>query len=384
MKINEEKIKEILEKGAPEIIEKAHLEELLKSGKKLKIKFGIDPTAPDLHLGHAVSLRKLRQFQDLGHNIILIIGDFTAQIGDPSGKDTARIPLTSKAVKANLKKYLLQAGKIINIKKTKVLFNSKWLGKNIEILLELSRAGSIQQMMHREDFRARIAAGSDVTLLEAMYPLFQGYDSVVSGADVEIGGADQKLNLLSGRRLQRYFKKPEQDILMMPLLVGTDGVKKMSKSSGNYISIFEKPATMFSKIMSVPDGEIGNYFSLLTEHSASEKIDKPMEEKKDLAWQIVKMLHGDKEANKALEFFEKTFSKKEAPREMDVKKTVAGKNWVDFLTEEKFAVSRSDAKRLIDGGAVDFEGRRVTRSDEKIEKGGVAKIGKYKFVRIEV
>ena len=264
---DEKKIDEVLNIGVEEIIEKEHLFNAMKSGRRLNIKFGIDPTMPDLHLGHSVPLRKLRAFQDLGHLAVLIIGDTTAMIGDPSGRSETRKLLSSSEVKKNMKNYLKQAEKILDIKNTKVVYNSKWLDKNMVTILELSKAGSVQQILHRSDFKKRIENDQDVTLLETLYPLLQGYDSVVVKADLEIGGTDQKFNLLTGRRVQRYFKVPEQDILTLPLLEGTDGVKKMSKSYGNYIALDEKPEDMYGKIMSLPDSLIIKYFNLCTNFS---------------------------------------------------------------------------------------------------------------------
>ncbi|MEK7514305.1 MAG: tyrosine--tRNA ligase, partial [Patescibacteria group bacterium] len=224
----EEKIKNLLERNVQEVIEVEHLRKLLLNGKKLRVKLGIDPTSPDLHLGHAVILRKLREFQDLGHKVVLIIGDFTGKIGDPSGRSETRKPLTDKQVKENMKSYLKQAGKVINIKKAEVVFNSRWFVKDgIQKMIELATASSIQQVLRRADFKKRIAEDSDITLLEILYPLFQGYDSLKIKADVELGGIDQKFNLLMGRRVQRHFGMKEQDILMVPLLEGLDGVKKM-------------------------------------------------------------------------------------------------------------------------------------------------------------
>ncbi|MEK7559735.1 MAG: tyrosine--tRNA ligase, partial [Patescibacteria group bacterium] len=245
MKATKEIIEKILERGVEEVIEKSHLEAALKSGKKLIVKFGIDPTSPDLHLGHMVPLRKLRQFQEAGHKIVLIIGDFTATIGDPSGRSEERKPITSTEVKKNLKKYLLLANKVINIKKCKISFNSSWFEKTgIEKIIKLSRASSLQQILRRADFQERMNAGNDISMLELWYPLFQGYDSVRIKADVEIGGTDQKFNLLMGRRVQRYFGISEQDILTVSLIEGTDGTKKMSKSARNYIALDAKPNDM--------------------------------------------------------------------------------------------------------------------------------------------
>ncbi len=388
MKINEEKIKEILERGVNGIIEKSHLEKALRSGKKLRVKFGIDPTSPDLHLGHAVLLRKLRQFQEIGHEIIFIIGDFTAQIGDPSGKEDARKQLTPKEVKNNLKKYLSLAGKIINIKNIKIFYNSEWLA-DINILLRLAGIGSIQYVMKRDEFRARQIKGQEITILEAMYPLFQGYDSVKVRADIELGGIDQELNLLAGRKLQKYFRQKEQDILMTPLLVGTDGARKMSKSYGNYIALDEKPNNMFGKIMSVPDHLVEKYFFLLTdlpEEEIKNSLNKltPLELKKKLATAIVTFLNSAKAAGKARENFENIFQKKEIPQNLKIYRAQINEEWADFLARENLVKSKSEAKRLIEGGGLDFNGRKITRASEQISESGTVKIGKHKFIKIDV
>ncbi|KKT56945.1 MAG: tyrosyl-tRNA synthetase, tyrosyl-tRNA synthetase [Parcubacteria group bacterium GW2011_GWC1_45_13] len=387
MKINEGKIKEILERGVSGIIEKSHLERALRSGKKLRVKFGIDPTSPDLHLGHAVPFRKLKQFQEVGHEIIFIIGDFTARIGDPSGRESARKPLTPKEVKSNLKKYLSLAGKIINIKNAKMLCNSKWLA-NTDTLLRLASIGSIQYVMKRDEFRTRQVGGQEITILEAMYPLFQGYDSVKIGADVEVGGADQELNLLAGRKLQKYFGQKEQDILMTPLLTGTDGVRKMSKSFSNYIALNDAPQDMFGKIMSLPDNLLEQYFLLSTDVPMEEAKKllgrKPFEAKKVLAYEIVKLYHRENFANKAREYFEKTFSKKEIPENLRIYRAKVNEEWADFLTREKLISSHSEAKRLIEGGGLDFNGKKIARAGEQISESGTVKIGKYKFIKIDV
>jgi len=388
MKINEEKIKEILERGVTEVIDKEHLKAALKSGKKLRVKLGIDPTAPDLHLGHAVLLRKLRQFQNAGHQILLIIGDFTARIGDPSGREDARKTLSEREIKNNFKKYLISAGKNIKIKKTKIFHNSQWYKKNgVAKLLKLLGAGSIQQAIRREDFQKRLKNGDDVTLLEAFYSLLQGYDSVAVKADVELGGADQKLNILAGRRIQRHFGMPEQDIVILPLLEGTDGVRKMSKSFGNYISLDEKPDNIFGKIMSLPDNLLEKYFLLSTDIPAEETkkfLNRPFEAKKTLACEIVKLYHGENAAKKAREYFEKTFSKKEIPENLKIYRAKINAEWASFLVREKLALSRSEAKRLIENGGLDFNGRKIARASEQISESGTVKIGKHKFIKIDV
>lgn len=392
---NENKIKELLSRGVEEVIVRESLEKKLKSGRQLRVKFGIDPTAPDIHLGHTVALRKLKQFQDLGHKIVLIIGDFTAMIGDPSGRSETRKPLTKKEVKNNLKNYLTEAGKIINIKKAEVNYNSKWFGKNVEPILELSRAGSIQQVLHRADFQKRISEGRDITLLEALYPLFQGYDSVKVEADVEIGGTDQKFNLLMGRQIQRHFGSEEQDVITLPLLEGTDGARKMSKSYGNYIGVAENPNDMLGKIMSLPDELIAKYFLLCTDTSeANVKVMEsdmksgklnPRDAKLNLAFEIVKNYHGEKKAQKVKEEFINIFSKKELPTDIEefkLKKTKI--NIVDLLLSCEAVKSKGEAKRLVEQRGIKINDKVIEGWDGEIEfKGGeILQVGKRKFLKI--
>ena len=305
---------DLLTRGVVEVIEKEHFQTVLHSGRKLRVKFGIDPTAPDLHLGHTVPLRKLLQFQDAGHKAVLIIGDFTAKIGDPSGRDKTRPQLSDLEIKKNLKTYLAQAKKVLDLKKTEIHNNSEWFKDNPKLLLELMSQMSMERIMERDDFQKRIRAGQEVTMLEGLYPILQGYDSVAVRADVEIGGGDQKFNLLMGRRLQRKYGQPEQDVVMLPLLEGVDGVQKMSKSLGNYIGLTEKPEMMFGKIMSVPDELVLKYIELLTDLPLDKmgglvKKD-PRGAKMELARELVKMYHGEKAAAKAEEEFIRVVSKK--------------------------------------------------------------------------
>src|SRR3989338_8165632 len=267
-----DKIDELLTRGVEEVLDKEHLRKAILS-KQIRIKFGIDPTMPDLHLGHSVVLRKLRQFQDLGHQVVLIIGDYTEMIGDPTGRTETSKVLTEQEVKDNMEKYLDQVGKILNIKKTEVRYNSEWLDKGLQGILSLAQAGTVNQMLRRADFRQRMDNDLDITVLELMYPLMQGYDSVAVKADVELGGTDQKFNLLIGRRVQRHFNQAEQDVVTVPLLEGLDGVKKMSKSFGNYIALDEKPGDMFGKIMSIPDALISKYIELCTDLPLSDMDD---------------------------------------------------------------------------------------------------------------
>jgi tyrosyl-tRNA synthetase len=391
--IDEKKIKEVLDIGVEEIIEKKHLFDAMKTGRILNIKFGIDPTMPDLHLGHSVPLRKLRQFQDLGHLAILIIGDATAMVGDPSGRSETRKMLDASDIKKNMKNYLKQAGKILDIKKTKVVYNSKWLNNNSMItILELSKAGTIQQILHRADFKKRIENDQDITLLETLYPLLQGYDSVMTKADLEIGGTDQKFNLLTGRRVQRYFKMDEQDVLTLSLLEGTDGIKKMSKSYGNYIALDEKPEDMYGKVMSLPDSLIIKYFDLCTSvlkeeiseiktKMESEKLN-PKDAKMQLAFEIVKIYHGEKKAKEAQENFVNTFQKKEIP---EIVEEIEGEGLLTpILLKAKMFDSKGEIRRLFDAGAIkDMTDDRKILAIENIVKGHVYKIGKHKFIKIK-
>lgn len=381
---------DLLTRGVVEVIEKEHLQTALHSGRKLRVKFGIDPTAPDLHLGHTVPLRKLRQFQDAGHKAILIIGDFTARIGDPTGRSEIRKPISEKQVKNNMKKYLKQASKILNLKKAEVHYNSKWfLKEGVAPILELSRAGSIQQVLHRADFKKRLEDGHDITMLEAMYPLFQGYDSVKVLADVEIGGTDQKFNLLMGRRVQRHFGVPEQDILTLPLLEGTDGVKKMSKSFDNYISLTEKPEIMFGKIMSIQDGLVLKYAELLTdlpiEKTASHLKKNPRGAKMELAKTIVRMYHGKNPAEKAEKEFIRVISKKQAPAEIkNYKLKAKSLSLIDLLTETKLAASKSEARRLIQQGGVKINGEKQVNPGRAVDlsKEILLQVGKVKYLKV--
>ncbi len=376
-------IRRVLNRGVEEIIEKESLVKRLNSGRKLRVKFGIDPTKPDIHLGHTVPLLKLREFQELGHKAVLIIGDFTAQIGDPSGQSAERKPLTEKEVKSNMKHYLEQAGKVIDIKKAEVRYNSEWHGKSLKNFLSITKAVSISQIMKREDFEKRINAGGDVMVLESLYAILQGYDSVMVKADVELGGYDQRLNLLMGRRIQRYFKMPEQDIIIMPLVEGTDGTRKMSKSFNNYIGINEPPQDMFGKIMSIPDSLINKYFTYFTEIDPPRK--SPYESKMFLAETLVSMYHGEKAAAKARENFVKTFSKKETPEDVEELRIKNHEVGIMDLLLAAGVPSKSEARRLIEQGAIKIN--EVVKKDfqEALNLKGreILKIGKHRFFKIK-
>lgn len=393
---DEKKIEELLTRGVEEIIEKDHLRATLLSGKKIRVKFGIDPTMPDLHIGHSVPLRKLRQFQDMGHTAVLIIGDTTAMIGDPSGRSETRKMLSEEEVKNNFKNYLKQADKIVDIKKAEIHYNSEWLDKNAFIILELSKAGSLQQILHRSDFKKRIDNNQDITVLEMLYPLMQGYDSVAIKADLELGGTDQKFNLLMGRRVQRFYKMAEQDVLTVPLLEGIDGIKKMSKSLGNYIALDEKPNDMFGKIMSIPDNLIIKYMKLCTdirldeinsiEDSLNNQKINPRDMKIKIAREIITMYHSKTEADKAEENFSNTFQKKEIPEEMEEIKATVEELLSEVLVKNKILSSKGQWRRLIAGNAIhDLEkNKNIADQNIKISENLILKIGKKRFIKISI
>ena len=375
----------VLNRGVSDIIVREHLERRLRYGKKLRVKLGIDPTAPDIHLGHTIVLRKMRQFQNLGHKAVLIIGDFTAQIGDPSGQSAERKLLTEKEVENNLRHYLKQAGKVIDLKKAEIRYNSEWLKKlNSKKLAELLTLVSVQQMIERNDFKERIETGRSLRMSEFIYPVFQGYDSVIVKADIELGGADQKFNLLMGRTLMERFNMTPQDILTTPLLEGIDGVRKMSKSYGNYIGVMDKPNDMFGKIMAIPDSLIEKYFITLTDTDFPKHLE-PREAKMLLGEIIVSQYHSPKKALNAKHEFVRVFSKKETPDkvlEIRVAKTIS---ILDILLLAKVP-SKSEARRLIDRGAVKINNSLKTNQDEilSLKNGDIIKIGKRRFFKIKL
>lgn len=390
-----EQIDSLFNRGVVEVIEKKHLEQQLKSGRKLRVKFGIDPTAPFLHLGHAAVLRKLRQFQDLKHQIVLVIGDFTATIGDPAGKEKTREPLTRKTVRENMKDYLKQAGLILNIKKTEIHHNSKWYEKKRpDFLYALISNITVQQSLERDDFSQRFKTGRSISILELIYPLMQGYDSVQVKSDIEIGGTDQKFNLLMGRRIQKLFNQPEQDILTVDLLIGADGVKKMSKTSGNVIKINEPPETQFAQIMNLKDELMPPYFELLTDvpdkkiSDIKNFIKYPNGELKKvkslLAFEIVKSFHGKSSAQKAALDFERVFKEKKEPSEIKEFKLVQPIILKEFLVKSGLAASGAASQRLIEQGAVSLGGKIIKdwRYEVKLKSAEILKVGKHQFLKI--
>lgn len=389
-------IGELLGRGVKEIISRPHLEKRLKAGEKLRIKFGIDPTSASLHLGHSVPLRKLKEFQELGHQIVFLIGDFTARIGDPSERTDVRKPLSEKEIAENMRNYVGQAAKFLNIKKVEVRHNSEWYKKKrADFLMDLISRFTYARLIERDEFQKRIKKGADISALELIYPLLQGYDSLELGANVEIGGTDQKFNLLMGRKVQKKYGKSQQDIITLPLLIGTDGAKKMSKSYGNYIGLKETPSKMYGKVMSIPDAIIWHYFKLLTPLSAKE-IEKMKQEvsksalslrdaKARLSREIVGFFCGEKAAQGAEEEFERVFKEKKLPTKISlIKIPQKSLNILDLLVKAKLALTKSEAKRLILQKGVKINGQ--TQEDwktiVKIKKGQVVRVGKRKFVKI--
>ena len=399
MKINTspQKIKEILTRGVEEIIEKESLIKKLKSGKPLRIKFGVDPTAPELHLGNAVILWKLKEFQELGHTIIFIIGDFTAQIGDPTDKLTARKTLTEKEIKANMKTYKEQVGEILDLNKTKIIYNNRHLSKmKLAEIYRISQFFTVNQILERDMFQERRRAEKPIWLHEFMYPIFQAYDSVVVKADIEIGGNDQLFNMMAGRQLQPHLNQSPQDIITIKLLVVTDVKRKMSKSFGNYIGINESPKEQFGKIMSIPDESIIEYFELCTPLPL-EKIEKietelknnklnPRDAKAKLAYEIVSLYHGKSAAQKAENEFNRIFKEKELPSKIpSIKIADKNINILDLLVKIKFALSKAEAKRLIEqkGVKINDKIQEDWRKNVIVKSGAVIQVGKRKFVKIK-
>ena len=407
MEINTDadRIEEILTRGVEEIIDKGHLKKELFSGRKLRIKHGVDPTGPKIHIGRATQLWKLKAFQDLGHQIVLIIGDFTAQIGDASDKQEMRRSLSAEEIKENMKDYLPQIYKILDAKKTEVHYNSEWLDKlSAKDLLSLSANFTAQQMIQRRNFKERWDGGTPIGLYELNYPLFQGYDSVAVKADLEIGGFDQLFNLKAGRDIQRAFKQEPQDIMALKMLFGLDG-RKMSTSWGNIIAIVDNPKDMYGKLMSMKDELIIDYFELCAEISLPE-IEKIKEQLKDkkvnprdikarLAFEIVKMYHGEKEAREAGEEFSKIFTEKQIPSDIpNCKLKASSYKLLDLLVETKIASSKAEARRLIEQGGVKIDGQIQNDWQEIVEtpargrsssgrkEGMILQSGKRKFVKL--
>ena len=388
-----------IKRGAEELLVEAEMIEKLQSGRPLRIKAGFDPTAPDLHLGHTVLINKLRQFQQLGHHVIFLIGDFTGMIGDPTGKNTTRPPLTREAVAENAKTYQEQVFKILNPELTEVRFNSEWMeGLGSVGMIRLAATHTVARMLERDDFHKRYTGQQPIAIHEFLYPLIQGYDSVELKADVELGGTDQKFNLLMGRELQKHYGQPAQCILTMPLLEGTDGVNKMSKSLGNYIGINEPPQEIFGKLMSVSDELMWRYIQLLSFESLA-TIDgwkrqvaegaNPRDIKVRFAQEIVSRFHGPAAASQALSEFEARFQKGALPDDMpelDLPGVDGALLVPQLLKQAGLVSSTSDAIRQIAGGGVRLDGERVLDKGVSVPVGAtvVAQVGKRKFARVTI
>jgi tyrosyl-tRNA synthetase len=374
-------------RGCAEIISEPELRSRLEKGRPLKIKLGVDPTAPDLHLGHLVVLRKLRSFQQLGHQIEFIIGDFTARIGDPSGRSETRPKLNAQQIWAHAKTYQDQVFRVLDREKTQVRFNSAWLNAlGIDGIFDLQRRTSVAQMLKRADFAKRFAEEEPISLLELVYPILQGYDSVAIQADVELGGTDQKFNLLMGRELQLEHDQPAQVVMMMPLLEGLDGARKMSKSYGNYVAFNDPPNEMFGKLMSVPDALMPKYFELLTEENVAAVLARhPRDAKVLLARTLTADFHGQAAADQAEEEFQRVFSKKEIPAQVPEFQTFRGTHKVaDLLVAANMAPSKKEAQRLLTQGAVEADGKRMSERDQlDLQAPVLIQVGKRRFVRIK-
>jgi len=391
---------EIIERGTVEIVPREELVRKLEKSHKtqtpLRVKLGCDPTRPDLHLGHSVILRKMRQFQDLGHHTILIIGDFTAMIGDPSGANKTRPALTREEILENGRSYFEQASKILDPDKTEIVYNSEWLAPmTFEDVIRLASHYTVARMIERDDFTKRYQNNDTISLHEFLYPLAQGQDSVQLKSDIELGGIDQKFNLLVGRHLQREFGQSQQICLMMPLLVGTDGTQKMSKSYDNYIGIDEKPEDMYGKALSIPDELIYPYFELVTDmdHARLPGIREraetdPRNAKHDLAWTITRMYHGSGKADAARAYFEKTVVRKDVPDEMPefTFSSDSDHGLLDVIRETGFVASSNEARRLVTQGGVTLDGEKITdprfRFDAGMDGAFILKVGKRKYGKL--
>ena len=394
-------MKEIIEKlksGAEQVLPENEFIKKIESGKKLKIKFGMDPTAPDIHLGHAVALSKLRQWQDLGHEIILIIGDFTAQIGDPTGKSKTRPPLSEEEIKQNAKTYFEQVGRILDMEKTSVCYNSEWLAKLTSFdFIKLAGKITLARVIERDDFQKRLKENVSIGLHELFYPLLQGYDSVELKADVELGGTDQTFNLLMGRFLQEQFGQSPQIIMTMPLLEGLDGVQKMSKSLDNYIGLFELANEAYGKLMSISDELMLRYYQLLLGKTKTEIVQMksdvesqkvhPMNLKKEMASGIISKFWSKKEADESQKQFESLFQKKDYSQAKEVKliSDVQNPIWIVELLKQLGAVkTSSEAKRLIQSGAVSINGESVGdfKAEVEVKDGMIVKVGKHRIYKV--
>jgi len=397
--MNQQEILNQIKRGSDELLIESELVKKLELGRPLRVKAGFDPTAPDLHLGHTVLLNKMRQLQDLGHHALFLIGDFTGMIGDPTGKNATRPPLTREQVLANAESYREQVFKVLDPDKTEVVFNSAWMDKFSAVdLIKLAATHTVAQMLERDDFGKRYKAGQPIAIHEFIYPLVQGYDSVALKADIELGGTDQKFNLLMGRELQRHFGQPAQCVLTMPLLEGLDGINKMSKSMGNYIGVTDTPQDMFGELMSVSDDLMWRYFDLLSFRSLAQIANfreemgqgrNPRDIKVLLAQEIVARFHSQKAAEEALAEFEARFRRGVLPDDMpeiNVRSTDGSIGIAHLLKQANLVASTSEALRMIEQGAVRLDGEKVSDKSLQLKAGAVAvaQVGKRKFGRIHI
>ena len=393
----------ILKRGVAEIIVQEELVRQLEAGKKLRLKMGFDPSRPDIHLGHVVGMRKLRQFQELGHQVVVIVGDWTAQIGDPSGMSQTRSMLSAEEVHANAETYMQQFFKVVDKEKTEVRWQSEWFGKfSLADVISLTSKFTVAQLLAREDFNNRYSAGRPIAITELLYPLLQAYDSVAIKADVEFGGFDQKFNCLMGRELQQMIGQPRQQVFLMHLLVGTDGQQKMSKSLGNYVAITDTPEDMYGKVMSIPDNLLMDYFELLTDISDKDLAEfrqqlaaqsvNPMILKKRLARDIVGQFHSAGAAGEAESHFEAVFQKRGVPQEAEeyaakgeqISEGIYRLDITAALVEKGLVKSRSEVKRLIAQSAIEVNGKRIDNSVVEIPSGSVIQVGKRRFLKISI
>lgn len=389
----------IIKKGVEELLLENELIEKLKQNRPLRVKAGFDPTAPDLHLGHTVLLTKMRQLQDLGHHIMFLIGDFTGMIGDPTGKNATRPPLTPEQIKINAETYTKQVFKILDPEKTEICFNSTWLSElGAAGMLKLAASQTVARMLERDDFSKRFKNNQSISIHEFMYPLLQGYDSVAMKADIELGGTDQKFNLLMGRELQKQNNQPSQVVLMMPLLEGLDGINKMSKSLGNYIGIAESATEIFGKIMSVSDDLMWRYFDLVSLKSPEEiselKLavnngENPRNIKVKLAMELVARLHDQEAANAALADFETKFKRNEIPEDLPTQELALETDSITIgvlLKQAGLVASSSEGMRMIEQGGVKIDGEKISDKNHQLAKGSnfVVQVGKRKFARLSL
>jgi len=401
MKIStkQSEIEALLTRRVDQVVVEESLRERLASGEKLRVKLGVDPTAPDIHLGHSVALKKMREFQDMGHQAILIIGDYTSLVGDPSGKSKTRPMLSSEEIEVNAQTYLDQAGKVLDLDKLEIRHNSEWFSKmTFKDILDLVGKFTVARIIEREDFRNRLDEGSDIGMHELLYPVMQAYDSVQLNADIELGGTDQRFNILAGRDLQKKLgQKPQDAMFLGPILVGTDGVKKMSKSLNNYIGLTESPEDMYGKTMSIPDAIMWDWFLMATDVPQLEIQEirtacddgemNPREAKARLAMEIVTAYHSDADAAKAEEHFNRTVRNKEIPDEIEEFAVSAGKHGlIDLLSDSKLASTKSEARRLIEQGGIKVDGEAIKeiKAEIDVKEPVLIQKGKRGFIRIVV